>query len=108
MSGFNSRPERRGRCLSGDIIVLRCGWTGGIGVYAIKMKYGRRYTNSYITHLIGEYIHSDRDRKILIRRYVDGVCFEPLAEEFGLSVRQVKSIVYRAEKELFSQISESE
>lgn len=59
------------------------------------------YTNSQIEHLIGEHIHNERDRKILKRRLVDGVCFEPLAEEFDLSVSQVKRIVYRAEKTLF-------
>lgn len=66
------------------------------------LKNGQRYTNSYITRIICEYIHSERDRRILLRRYVDGICFEPLAEEFDMSVRQVKNIVYRAEKELFS------
>ena len=62
------------------------------------------YTNSQITHLINEYIHSERDRRMLIRRLVDGVCFEPLAEEFDMSVRQVKSIVYKCQKVLFSHI----
>ena len=61
----------------------------------------REYTNSEIAHVIDEYIHSERDRAILKRRYIDGIYFEPLAEEFGLSVRQVKNIVYRAEKLLF-------
>ena len=59
------------------------------------------YTNSQIEHLIGEHIHNERDRKILKRRLIDGVCFEPLAEEFDLSVSQVKRIVYKSEKELF-------
>ena len=58
------------------------------------------YTNSNISQVIDEHIHSERDRKILKRRYIDGICFEPLAEEFNLSVRQVKTIVYKAEKQL--------
>lgn len=53
------------------------------------------YTNSEIERLIDELIHSARDRAILKRRFIDGICFEPLAEEFDLSVRQVKRIVYR-------------
>lgn len=53
------------------------------------------YTNTAIAVLIDEYIHNERDRAILKRRLIDGICFEPLAEEFDLSVRQVKSIVYR-------------
>lgn len=62
------------------------------------------YSNSQIRALIDEYIHSERDRKILYRRLVDGVSFEPLAEEFGLSVRHTKTIVYNAEKVLFKHL----
>lgn len=51
--------------------------------------------------LIDEWIFSERDRKILKRRLLDGICFEPLAEEFELSVRQVKNIVYKQQKILF-------
>ena len=58
------------------------------------------YTNSNISKVIDEHIHSERDRKILKRRYIDGICFEPLAEEFNLSVRQIKTIVYKAEQQL--------
>ena len=56
------------------------------------------YSNSKISFLIDEYIHNERDRKILKRRFIDGVCYEPLAEEFDLSVSQVKRIVYKGEK----------
>ena len=48
------------------------------------------YTNSQISHVIDEYIRNERDRKILKRRFVDGIIFDQLAEEFDLSVRQVK------------------
>ena len=44
-------------------------------------------------HLIEEWCFVERDRAILKRRFLDGICFEPLAEEFDLSVRQVKRIV---------------
>lgn len=62
------------------------------------------YTNSQMQALIDEYIHSERDRAILKRRLVDGVCFEPLAEEFDLSVRHVKKIVYKEQDRLFRHI----
>ena len=58
------------------------------------------YTNSEITKIIDEIIHSERDRAILKRRYVDGICFEPLAEEFGLSVSQVKRIIHKHENKI--------
>lgn len=51
--------------------------------------------------LIDEWIFSERDRAMLKRRLLDGICFEPLAEEFCLSVQQTKTIVYRAQKQLF-------
>lgn len=59
------------------------------------------YTNSQIRDLIREHIHSERDRKILYRRLVDGVCFEPLAEEFDLSVSQTKRIIRKNTEILF-------
>lgn len=62
------------------------------------------YTNSEIRELIDEYIHSERDRAMLKRRLIDGICFEPLAEEFDLSVRQTKTIIYKAQEKLFRHI----
>ena len=64
----------------------------------------KEYSNSQIRSVIDDYIHSERDRAILKRRYIDGVCFEPLAEEFGLSVRQTKNIVYKYESILFKHL----
>jgi hypothetical protein len=52
-------------------------------------------TNTQISHIIDEYIHSERDRALLKRRFIDGICYEPLAEEFDLSVVQTKRIVYK-------------
>lgn len=51
--------------------------------------------NTQLRILIDEKVHHKRNREILKRRLIDGVCFEPLAEEFDMSVRQVKNIVYR-------------
>lgn len=62
------------------------------------------YTNSQIDHLIDEYIHSERDRNILKRRLIDGICFEPLAEEFDMSDRQIRRIVYKLQEQLFKHI----
>lgn len=58
------------------------------------------YTNSQMAALIDEHIHSERDRAILKRRWIDGLCYEPLAEEFGLSVQRVKAICYKAQNKL--------
>ena len=55
-------------------------------------------------NLIDEWVFSERDRAILKRRLLDGVCFEPLAEEFDLSVQQTKTIVYRLQNRLFKKL----
>lgn len=65
------------------------------------------YTNSQLRFLIDEHIHSERDRDILKRRMIDGICFEPLAEEFGMSTVQVKRIVYREQPFLFEMLSKA-
>ena len=61
-------------------------------------------SRSEIENLIDEWIFSERDRAILKRRLLDGICYEPLAEEFDLSVRHVKNIVYKAQERLFKHI----
>lgn len=58
-------------------------------------------TNSDIERLINEYVHSERDRKIMKRRLIDGICYEPLAWEFDLSVTQIKNIIYKNNKIIF-------
>lgn len=62
------------------------------------------YSNSNIEKLIDEYIHKDRDRALLKRRLIDGVVYEKLAEEFDLSVRQTKNIVYKSQEQLFKHV----
>lgn len=63
------------------------------------------FSRSEWERLIDEWIFSERDRAMLKRRLLDGVCFEPLAEEFYLSVQQTKTIVYRAQKQLFKHVN---
>lgn len=69
-------------------------------VYArgVELEYASR---DEIEYLIDQYIHNERNRAILKRRLLDGICYEPLAEEFNLSDRQVKNIVYKCEGILF-------
>jgi len=66
------------------------------------------YTNSQMGLLIDEHIHSQRDREILKRRLIDGICYEPLAEEFDLSTVQVKRIVARHEPCLMQHLPKME
>ena len=68
------------------------------------MKYEIDLPRSAIEHLIDEWILNERDRAILKRRLLDGIIYDDLAEEFNLSTRQIKNIVYRSEIRLFKHI----
>ena len=61
-------------------------------------------SRSELSRLIDEWIFSERDRMVIKRRLLDGVIFESLSDEFGLSVRQVKNIVYKSENQLYKHI----
>lgn len=61
-------------------------------------------SRSEINFLIDEWIFSERDRAILKRRMLDGICFEPLAEEFDLSTQSVKNIVYKSLDKIYKHI----
>ena len=54
-----------------------------------------QYTNSEIERKISEQIHSDRDRRIMRMRLVDGLTYERIAEAVEMSPRQVWNIVRR-------------
>lgn len=60
--------------------------------------------NSKLSDLIDEWIKGERNRAILKRRLIDCICYEPLAEEFELSVTQIKSIVYKQQNIIFKHI----
>lgn len=67
----------------------------------------REYSRTEIEAAITEWIvgaNAERDRRIIYRRLIDGICYEPLAEEFDLSVRQIKRIVYKCEDIIFRHI----
>lgn len=58
-------------------------------------------TASDIIELIDQRVLNKRDRKLLRRRYIDGITYEQLAEEFDLSRTQVCNIVYKYQKRIF-------
>ena len=61
----------------------------------------------YVAEIIDKYVmgfRAERNRAILKRRLIDGVPFEPLAEEFNLCVRQTKTIVYKYQREVLKHL----
>ena len=65
---------------------------------------GKQYTNSQIASIINEHIHNEKYREILKLRYMDGLTYERIAERADMSVQQIKTIVKRNKKELFSHL----
>lgn len=66
------------------------------------MKRDFKIPRSELERLIDEWIFNEKYRSILKRRLLDGVTYDKLSEEFDMSVRQVKNIVYKAEDRLFN------
>lgn len=65
--------------------------------------YERGLSCSDVASLIESWIFSQRDRRILYRRFIDGVHIEELAAEFDLSVSQTKRIISKGKAILVSQ-----
>lgn len=59
------------------------------------------YKNSEIQAVIDEWIHSEKERKILHRRLIDGLTIEELAEEFDRSPRQMQRIINKLQTIVF-------
>lgn len=65
------------------------------------------YTNSWISDLIDEHIHSERNRGILKRSYIDGIGQERIAEEYGMSTRQIQNIIKHFRLNVLAKIKNS-
>lgn len=71
------------------------------------------YTNSQIRALIDEYIHSERDREILVYRLVHGLTYDQIATRYQsahpdayISTDTVKRVIHKSESKLFVHIKD--
>ena len=62
------------------------------------------FPNSRIDAMICEWIKSDRDRRILHYKLVDGWTYERIAEAEDLSTESIKNIVHAAEHKLYKHL----
>lgn len=58
--------------------------------------------NIELSELIDKCVRGERARQILKRRLIDEIHYEPLAEEFDISVSHLKRILYKAQEQLFN------
>ena len=66
------------------------------------------WSNSRLREIVEDYIHSERDRAVLLRKYCDNRTIEQLAEEFELSVSQIKRIIYKHTMTIFGIMEKDE
>lgn len=62
------------------------------------------YTNSQVRDLIAEYIHNADDRKMLQLRLIDGMTFEAIGFEMGMTTKTVRLRIHKNEQILFRHI----
>ena len=62
------------------------------------------YTNSQIRELIVEYCHNVDDRRMLELRLIDGMTFEAIGFEMGMTTKTVRTRIHRQEEVLFRHI----
>ena len=63
-------------------------------------------SNTELSAIIDNWVKGERDRCIMKRRLIDRICYEPLAEEFDLSVQNIRRIVYKNEGIIFKHLEE--
>ena len=59
------------------------------------MQHYVELTNSQLAELIGEHIHSERDRKILRLRLIEGYTYEKISDIMEMSPRYLRTLVHR-------------
>lgn len=62
------------------------------------------YDNEELSKMIDKYVKGETPRALLKRRIIDRKRFEPLAEEFNISVRHAQNIIYKAQEQLFKHL----
>ena len=62
------------------------------------------YTNSQARELIAEHIHNSDDRKMLELRLIEGMTFEKIGFEMGMTTKTVRIRIHKGEEILFKHI----
>jgi DNA-directed RNA polymerase specialized sigma24 family protein len=62
------------------------------------------YTNSQARDLIAEHIHNADDRRMLELRLIDGMTFEQIGFEMGMTTKTVRIRIHKGEGILFKHI----
>lgn len=66
------------------------------------------YSNSRLREIVDDFIHSERDRRVFLKKYADNYTFERIAEQEELSVSQVKRIIKKHYMTVFRRMEPKE
>ena len=66
------------------------------------MNLPERYSNYLLRDIIDEFVHSERDRAVLKRKYCDNKTIKELSEEFDVSETTIKNVMYKWDDLVFS------
>lgn len=59
----------------------------------MKRPWREDYSNQRVCEVIDDYIHSARDREIILANLVDGVSYDELAGQYSLAYESIKDIM---------------
>ena len=62
------------------------------------------YPNSRIDAAINEWVHSERDRRILHYKLIDGYTYERIAEIMDMSPKRIQDIIYSSETKVYKHL----
>ena len=65
------------------------------------------YSNSRLREIVADFVHDERARRIMLRKYQDNATLERIAEEEELSVSQVKRIIKKHYFSVFCHFTEN-
>ena len=65
------------------------------------------YSNSRLREIVADFVHDERARRIMLRKYQDNATLERIAEEEELSVSQVKRIIKKHYLTVFRHFDEN-
>ena len=72
------------------------------------MDIPKYYSNFRLRETVEEYIHSERDRQILIEKYCNKKTIGQLAGEFYLSETSIKNIISKGAEIIFTIMAKDE
>ena len=66
------------------------------------------WSNFRLREIVEEFVHSERDRAILIRKYCDKRTIEQCAQEFDVSETTIKNVIYKYSFMIFDMMKKDE